>query len=158
MRPAATATRVQRNTPAWLNDRIHGETAQAVALTQLGEPNGSLSLRLRALRREWDVERGIETEAPLMIMAGAALGAFVDRRLLAIPAVAASMLLLHSFQGWYPLLPVFRRLGIRTTREIADEAYALKRQRGDFDQIARDGRPEDRAAQAYAAAGSQDGG
>lgn len=120
--------------------------------------NGSVSARLRALRREWDVERGIETEAPLMILAGVAAGAFIDRRLLAVPAFAASMLLLHSLQGWYPLLPALRRLGMRTTREIASEAYALKHRRGDFKAIDKSGRPEERAAQAWRAAGPQDGG
>jgi hypothetical protein len=34
--------------------------------------------------------------------------------------------------GWYPLMPLFRRLGIRTAREIERERYALKALRGDF--------------------------
>lgn len=42
------------------------------------------------------------------------------------------MLLLHGVHGWYPLLPVFRRMGLRTRREIAAERYALKALRGDF--------------------------
>ena len=39
---------------------------------------------------------------------------------------------LHAATGWYPLLPVFRRLGFRSAREIAGERYALKALRGDF--------------------------
>jgi hypothetical protein len=35
-------------------------------------------------------------------------------------------------KGWYPLLPAFRRMGVRTSREIARERYALKALRGDF--------------------------
>jgi hypothetical protein len=39
---------------------------------------------------------------------------------------------LHATAGGYPLLPLFRRLGLRTSREIARERYALKALRGDF--------------------------
>ena len=35
-------------------------------------------------------------------------------------------------QGWYPLLPLFRRMGIRTRQEIDREKFALKTLRGDF--------------------------
>jgi hypothetical protein len=40
--------------------------------------------------------------------------------------------LLHAFQGWYPLLPLFRRMGLRSQDEIAREMYAVKALRGDF--------------------------
>lgn len=39
----------------------------------------------------------------------------------------------HGLQGWCPPIPVFRRLEVRTDREIARERYALKALRGDFD-------------------------
>ena len=39
---------------------------------------------------------------------------------------------LHAMTGCYPLLPLFRRLGFRSPREIARERYALKALRGDF--------------------------
>lgn len=155
MRPAPTATRVPCSTPDWLNEQISGEAAKSVAAA--ASQTGAIGSRLQALRQEWDVERGIETEAPLAILAGVALGLLVDRRFLAVPAVAASMLLLHGLQGWYPLLPMLRRAGVRTTREIADEAYALKQRRGDFDVIDKAARPEERAAQAWRAAGAEHG-
>ena len=41
-------------------------------------------------------------------------------------------LLQHALQGWCPPVPVFRRLGVRTTAEIDRERYALKALRGDF--------------------------
>ncbi|HET9942578.1 MAG TPA: hypothetical protein VFR05_04515, partial [Terriglobia bacterium] len=41
-------------------------------------------------------------------------------------------LLQHAVQGWCPPVPLFRRLGIRTQREIDEERYALKAMRGDF--------------------------
>jgi hypothetical protein len=51
---------------------------------------------------------------------------------LAIPAAVGAAVLAHAVSGWYPLMPLFRRLGIRTAREIERERYALKALRGDF--------------------------
>jgi hypothetical protein len=107
--------------------------------------------RLEELEREWDIERAIETEAPLVILAGVALAALAGRRFLAVPAFAAGMLLVHTLHGWYPLLPVFRALGLRSAREIGAEMYALKRSRGDFAAVAA-GEPAERAERAYRAA------
>jgi hypothetical protein len=39
----------------------------------------------------------------------------------------------HAIQGWCPPLPLFRKLGYRTRKEIDKEKYALKLLRGDFD-------------------------
>lgn len=82
--------------------------------------------RLGELDREWDVERVIELEAPATIALGVALGSLVDRRWYALSAFAAGMVLLHSVQGWYPLLPLLRRLGLRTQQEIESERLAMR--------------------------------
>lgn len=81
--------------------------------------------RLRELDREWNTERMIETEAPLTVALGAVLGLVHDRRWFALSATAAGMLL-HNLQGWYPLLPVLRRLGVRSQNEIEQESSALR--------------------------------
>ena len=70
-----------------------------------------------------------------MGLAGLALGAFVRPAFRAMPAVVAGAVLAHATTGVYPLLPIFRRVGLRTSREIARERYALKALRGDFDQV-----------------------
>jgi hypothetical protein len=66
---------------------------------------------------------------------GTGLGASVNRRWFALPAIVGAFLLQHAVQGWCPPLPVFRRLGFRTAAEIDRERYALKALRGDFDKI-----------------------
>jgi hypothetical protein len=66
---------------------------------------------------------------------GVTLGATVDRRWFALPAVIGAFLLQHAVQGWCPPLPVFRQLGFRTASEIDYERYALKALRGDFAQL-----------------------
>jgi hypothetical protein len=112
--------------------------------------------RLEELEREWDIERAIETEAPLVILAGAALAALAGRKYLALPAFAAGMLLVHTLHGWYPLIPVFRALGVRSSREIGDEIHALKTARGDFSGLSA-GDPAERARRAYRAAAPRPG-
>lgn len=89
--------------------------------------------RLEALDREWDMDRTIEIEAATMGLIGLALGTFVRPALLALPATVGAAVFLYGTKGMYPLLPIFRRLGIRTAREIERERYAVKALRGDFD-------------------------
>lgn len=147
----ATATRVAANTPRTMNRRLSEVTQCNIERYAAAGP-AAIEARLQQLQREWDVERAIETEAPLMVLAGVALGAALDRRFLGLSALAAGMLLVHSLQGWYPLLPLFRGIGLRTTREIAEEIYALKAARGDFDAVAQAADPIQRAELAYEAA------
>src|SRR5690606_36339610 len=77
-----------------------------------------VSERLAALDREWDFDRVLEAEAAIMGLTAIGLGMFLGRRLLAAAGIVSSMVALHGTQGWYPLLPLFRRLGVRTRDEI----------------------------------------
>ena len=67
-----------------------------------------------------------------MGLLGLTLGIAVDKRFLLLPAFVSTMLLVHATHGWYPLLPLFRRIGVRTQAEIDRERYGLKAIRGDF--------------------------
>ena len=69
-------------------------------------------------------------------MLGVALGYAVDRRFLLLPAAVLSFFAQHALQGWCPPIPVFRRRGVRTMREIERERYSIKALRGDFDGVA----------------------
>ena len=63
-----------------------------------------------------------------------------------------AMLVLHATHGWYPLLPIFRRMGVRTRDEIDRERYGLKALRGDFTAIPSGGSDAaDRAAAVWKA-------
>lgn len=105
--------------------------------------------RLAELEREWDFDRVLEAEAAVMGLTALGLGVFVDRRLLVAAGVVSSMVVLHGTAGWYPLLPLFRRLGVRTRAEIDLERYAVKSLRGDFSGV--DAGVDDAAARATAA-------
>lgn len=112
------------------NARIEARTR--AELTKAGTNPRDIGQRLRELDREWDVERILSAHAATLILLGVSLGLGADRRFLALPAVAGVFLLQHALFGWCPPLPVLRRLGFRTTREIHEERIALKALRGDF--------------------------
>ncbi len=145
-----TTKRVRRASAARLNRRIEARTARRVA-TLAGDA-GMIGARLRRLDREWDTERVLEANAATLAAGGALLGLFGHRRFMWLPLVVGGFLLQHALQGWCPPLPVIRRLGVRTAREIERERTALKALRGDFDRVPRGGPDDVRAAAALAAA------
>jgi hypothetical protein len=145
---APPVDRVRANTWPAVNDAIDRRTELRVRATA-DAPDDTIAERLGALEREWDFDRVLEAEAPLMGLIGLTLGLAVDRRLLALPAFVSAMLVVHASQGWYPLLPIFRRLGVRSGDEIERERYALKALRGDFADVPPMGSPA--AARAAAA-------
>lgn len=131
----ATSTRVERATRAAINERIRASTDAELERLEGAEP-GEFQARLEELDREWDIERLLQANASTLVMVGVALGVTVDRRFLVLPAAVLSFFAQHALQGWCPPIPVFRRRGIRTMREIERERYAIKALRGDFDGVA----------------------
>jgi hypothetical protein len=129
----ATAERVPSGTPETLNRRIASAIEKSVRWHATHPER--IDDRLRALEQEWDVERTLEANAAAVALTGVVLSATVDRRWLALPGLVTAFLLQHAIQGWCPPLPILRRLGFRTMREIDTERYALKALRGDFGPI-----------------------
>lgn len=128
-----TPERVPAHSPSSANRRIEQDIAASVRWH--AEHPDQIDRRLRELDREWDIERTLEANAATLALAGTLLGVFVDRRFMAVPLVVSSFLLQHALQGWCPPVPLFRRQGYRTMREIDTERYALKALRGDFGPI-----------------------
>jgi hypothetical protein len=148
----ATTAHVAQNTPEAVNRRI-GRSTDRVTRYYASHPE-RIAGRLAELDREWDIERALQLDAASLTLGGMALGVLADRRFLVVPALVGGFLLQHALQGWCPPLPLLRRLGFRTAAEIAEERYALKAVRGDFERVgmteASD--TEGRAAEALAAA------
>lgn len=124
----STVDRVPRHTDEHINEAIRRKTKHNIARAAAGGPE-AIGRRLRELDREWDIERTLEANAATVVLIGCALGAGVDRRFFALPALVAGFLLQHAIQGWCPPLPFFRRRGVRTAAEIEHERQELEQLR-----------------------------
>ena len=123
--------RVRAHSNRQQNLRIDARTQQCLE-RYAPEDREGISRHIDALDREWDVERYLQMNAGIVSLSGVILGALVNRRFLVLPSVVFGFFFQHATQGWCPPLPVFRRMGVRTRREINKEKYALKAMRGDF--------------------------
>jgi hypothetical protein len=127
------------------HDRVRSHTA-ANALHQIDEQtrenvrryanasDEAIEQRIEELEREWDIERVLELNAATLGLTGVLAGVR-SRRVLALPILVLGFLIQHALQGWCPPIALFRRLGIRTRREIDAEKQALRVLRGDFDDV-----------------------
>jgi hypothetical protein len=125
-----TETRVIERTREDVNRRIRRDMeARVVYFARNPE---LIDGRLDELDAEWDIERVLQTQAAGISLFGM-LMASRNRRWLILPVAVAVFLMQHALQGWCPPVPIWRRLGVRTTLEIDAERCALKALRGDFD-------------------------
>lgn len=128
-----TSERVPANTDQAINERIRRD--MEARLTYFAQRPQEIDRRLFELEREWDIERTLEVNGSVLAMTGLVLGATSSRKWFLLPAAVVGFCLQHALKGWCPPLPLFRRLGVRTQREIDEERYALKALRGDFDDM-----------------------
>lgn len=98
-----------------------------------GKPPQEISARIRALEREWDIERILELNASSLAFPGTVLGVTVNKKWLLLPGTVLPFLFQHAVQGWCPPVVLFRRLRVRTQKEIQLDKYTLKVLRGDFE-------------------------
>lgn len=124
--------RVRKHTDDEVQAEIDAEAQRRVSSLR-GASREVLTRRLEDLRREWDVERALEVNASTLILVSSVVAGVRTRSWgFAAPAVVAGFLLQHGLQGWCPPLPVLRRLGFRTQREIDAERTAVRLLRGDL--------------------------
>lgn len=124
--------RVREHTAPQVAGDVDRETVECLEAHE-GASREQISRHIDQLDREWDVERYLQMNASMLVLGGTILGAAVNRKFLLVPGMVLSFFLQHAVQGWCPPLPVFRRMGVRTRKEINREKYALKALRGDFD-------------------------
>ena len=125
-----TVNRVPANTSFAVNRQIADRIAESV-VWHTKHPR-RIDQRLKELDREWDIERLLEANASALAFTGTMLGIKHHPRWLLVPALVTGFLFQHAVQGWCPPIPLLRRLGFRTAREIETERTALKVIRGDF--------------------------
>ncbi len=128
------ADRVRAHTAQEVLDDIDQEIRKRIQFyATLSED--AITRRIEELDREWDIERYLEANASSLAFTGLMLGSSVNKKFLYLTGGVLLFLFQHAVQGWCPPVPVLRRLGVRTRREIDWEKFALKALRGDFDAI-----------------------
>jgi hypothetical protein len=132
--PPQETDRVRAHSSPGLNEKIDDRTIEYLC-HYVEQPLPVLTRRIRELDQEWDIERWLEANAAGIALTGVFLGATRSKRWLVVPGLVLPFLLLHAVQGWCPPVPVLRRFGVRTRREIDSEKFALKVLRGDFEGI-----------------------
>jgi hypothetical protein len=116
--------RVRNVTPDRINENIDQKTEANIRYYSTAD-TATIKARIDELDREWDIERALELNASLVALGGVILGATVDKKWLLLPAVVTAFLVQHAIQGWCPPIPLFRKMGVRTQKEIQSERHAL---------------------------------
>lgn len=149
----ATQDKVRMHTPSVLNRQLDAQAEHRIAdFLDGGNNPASCQARISALNREWEMERVLTLcvgAASIASMLAARRG---GRSLWAVPVAGGAMLMQQALTGGSLLVPLLRRLGFRTRKEIELEKYALKSLRGDFRRIPVEGGPLARANAAMVAA------
>jgi hypothetical protein len=116
--------RVRANTPPQVNEDIDLKTRENILWYSREDPDVIVA-RMAELDKEWDMERTLILNASLLSLFSLIMGYTRNRTWLVAPAVISFFLAQHAIQGWCPPVEVFRRMGVRTRKEIDMEKYAL---------------------------------
>ena len=119
-----TNDRVRKTTPVQQNIEIDRRTDENIKKYRRGSTK-KIKERVNDLDKEWDIERTLELNASLVALGGIVLAASMSKKWLILPAIVTAFLAQHAIQGWCPPLALFRRMKIRTRKEIDKEKYAL---------------------------------
>lgn len=121
---------IRRHTLRGSNERIDRKTREAI--DEVEDSPSKIRARLDELDREWDVDRALMVNFAVLGSVSSSLAMrslYKHRRLggwAALFATQLGFLAFHAVQRWCPPMPVFRRLGFRSDREIAEERAALR--------------------------------
>jgi hypothetical protein len=129
------ADRVRNHTAPYVNRKIDRLTRASITEHTEAGPE-AIQRRLAELDHEWDVDRALMVNFAVAGGTAFALGLarytdsplFGPRRkgFLYLFGTQLAFLLVHGLIGWCPPVVVFRRLGVRTQREIETEREALR--------------------------------
>ncbi|HWT73847.1 MAG TPA: DUF2892 domain-containing protein [Mobilitalea sp.] len=128
-----TSQRVFLKTDPLTNAEIRNQTIRNLNIFKNCDQN-DVGERIRQLSQEWDTERVIEVNSSLLILLSSYLGIKTSRFWFLLTGAVSVFMLWYAFLGWYPLLPLVRKWGVRTEDEISAEKASLKYMRGDFAQ------------------------
>ena len=97
-----------------------------------GKSPAEISQRIKALDKEWDIERMLDLNMSAMALFGITSSLLFNKYSIILPILLLLFFIWHAVRGWCPPIPILRFSKIRTRPEIDREKYALKAMRGDF--------------------------
>jgi predicted signal transduction protein with EAL and GGDEF domain len=116
--------RVRERTPAHVLAKLDRRTAARV-FRCAREGAASIQARIEELDREWDIERYLTVNFVVLSTIAEQKGRNGSRAWMALFRAQQAFLLMHATIGWCPPTAVFRRLGVRTQKEIDAERAVL---------------------------------
>lgn len=128
---APKADGIRRHTKTTTNQKI--DRATQAALDEVGTSPDAIRARLAELEREWNVDRALMLNFAVVsgIAGTLAMRSMQHERRMgpwgAMFFVQLGFLAHHAIRRWCPPLPLFRRLGFRSEREIDAERAGLEK-------------------------------
>ena len=128
-RQNSTNDRIRAHTAPEVNHRIDRETRGAIE--EARRSPAARRARIEEIEREWSIDRALMLNFGIV---GAVTAWKAMRRLRRtggiggwglLFAVQMGFLINHAVRGWCPPMPIFRRLGFRSSHEICAERVAL---------------------------------
>ncbi len=108
------------------------ETTKENIQKYIDQGEGAIDKRVRELDNKWDMEKTIRFNISVLALAGVLFGTFKKRRWSVLSVAITAFIAQHLISKWCPSLPLLKKLGMQTHKEIEREKYALKALRGDF--------------------------
>lgn len=125
---------VRRHTLEEMLRQIEEQTEHNIEFYS-AQPPEVIEKRIDELGREWSIERYLQVNVSTVGLTTAVLALISSRKWAVLSVAALGFFMFHALRGFDPPLPVLRRVGVRTRREIDREKYALKALRGDFSKV-----------------------
>ncbi|RSK29254.1 DUF2892 domain-containing protein [Bacillus sp. HMF5848] len=122
---APTTSKVNLRTKPHINAQIHRNILDSVKIYKY-KSKEETHKRIRDLDYEWDMERTLEINYAVIVLLSTFLGLFRNKSWFLLAGVASGFMIQHVLQGWCPPMPLFRKLGVRTAKEIFTEQEALR--------------------------------
>jgi hypothetical protein len=120
---------IRKHTGTHTNQKIDRATQQS--LDEVAQSPDAIRARLAELEREWNVDRALMLNFAVLGGLSAGMSIFGSKRgrtpWTAVLFAQLAFLANHAILRWCPPMPVFRRLGFRTEREIDAERAGLEK-------------------------------
>lgn len=121
----STQTKVNDNTPDYINQQIERETEASVNYYKR-QGESAIRGRIDELEHEWDTERVLEVNMASIALGSSILALAANKKWAFLSGAVSIFMIQHALQGWCPPLTVIRRMGVRTLNEINREKKALE--------------------------------